>query len=103
MDKAADTVDVVHDEKEHHNAVPTSAFAALTRAQCVKKFWRLYITGLGVSLAGMYVILSTDNSLSNDFLGTLDTQTQSSEVSSPMRVSSPTLQQSKTPKPVTRL
>ncbi|KAJ4024661.1 hypothetical protein NW752_003221 [Fusarium irregulare] len=54
MDKAADTVDVVHDEKEHHNAVPTSAFAALTRAQCVKKFWRLYITGLGVSLAGMY-------------------------------------------------
>ncbi|RFN47645.1 maltose permease mal31 [Fusarium flagelliforme] len=50
----AEAMDVVHDEEGTHNAVPTSAFATLTRAQCVKKFWRLYITGLGVSLAGMY-------------------------------------------------
>ena len=56
MEKDVDTADVIHDEKEHHTAVPTSAFATLTRAQCVKKFWRLYITGLGVSLAGMYVM-----------------------------------------------
>lgn len=35
------------------NAPPVSAFATLTRAQCVKKFWRLYATGLGVAVAGL--------------------------------------------------
>ncbi|KAF4334038.1 general substrate transporter [Fusarium beomiforme] len=58
MTKSFENVHVVQDENEekrpHNDAVPTSAFASLTRAQCVKKFWRLYITGLGVSLAGMY-------------------------------------------------
>lgn len=32
---------------------PVSAFATWTRAQCVKKFWRLYVSGLGVSVAGL--------------------------------------------------
>ncbi|KAH7258754.1 hypothetical protein MRS44_009735 [Fusarium solani] len=51
----ADVVQEEHGEKGAHEATAvTSAFAGLTRAQCVKKFWRLYITGLGVSLAGMY-------------------------------------------------
>ncbi|KAH7353178.1 general substrate transporter [Pyrenochaeta sp. MPI-SDFR-AT-0127] len=36
------------------NAPPVSAFAAFTRAQCVRKFWRLYMTGLGVTVAGLY-------------------------------------------------
>jgi hypothetical protein len=36
------------------NVAPVSAFATLTRAQCVQKFWRLYATGLGVSVAGLY-------------------------------------------------
>jgi hypothetical protein len=50
----ADVVQEEHGEKGAHEATAvTSAFAGLTRAQCVKKFWRLYITGLGVSLAGM--------------------------------------------------
>jgi hypothetical protein len=35
------------------DAPVVSAFATLTRAQCVKKFWRLYMAGLGVSIAGM--------------------------------------------------
>lgn len=60
MTKSFDHVDVVQEEdikkQSHHDAAPTSAFATLTRAQCVRKFWRLYITGLGVSLAGMYVL-----------------------------------------------
>ncbi|KAG8353792.1 hypothetical protein FVEN_g8177 [Fusarium venenatum] len=44
-----------HDEKKGAGDVaPTSAFVGLTRAQSVRKFWRLYVTGLGVSLAGMY-------------------------------------------------
>lgn len=30
-----------------------SAFATWSKAACVKKFWRLYLTGLGISLAGM--------------------------------------------------
>ncbi|KAL2849592.1 general substrate transporter [Aspergillus pseudoustus] len=49
----------MHIEKDGISAdeqtVPvTSAYATLTRAQVVRKFWRLYITGLGVSMAGMY-------------------------------------------------
>jgi hypothetical protein len=31
----------------------TSAYATWTRAQCVKKFWRLYLTGMMTSIAGM--------------------------------------------------
>ncbi|KAG4259894.1 hypothetical protein FPRO03_12544 [Fusarium proliferatum] len=60
MAKSLENVDIVQAELEHDekkgtgDVAPTSAFASLTRAQCVRKFWRLYITGLGVSLAGMY-------------------------------------------------
>ncbi|KAH6876392.1 general substrate transporter [Thelonectria olida] len=58
MTKEQETIDVVQEEngklKGHDEAPVTSAFASLTRAQCVKKFWRLYAIGLGVSLAGMY-------------------------------------------------
>ncbi|KAF5006850.1 hypothetical protein FDECE_6797 [Fusarium decemcellulare] len=51
----ANVVQEEHGEKKGHDpAQVTSAFAGLTRAECVQKFWRLYITGLGVSLAGMY-------------------------------------------------
>ncbi|KAL6354046.1 hypothetical protein LRP88_12598 [Fusarium phalaenopsidis] len=51
-----DVVQEEHGEKGAHEATAvTSAFAGLTRAQCVKKFWRLYITGLGVSLAGIII------------------------------------------------
>lgn len=35
------------------DAPPVSAFATWSRAQCVKKFWRLYGSGLGVSVAGL--------------------------------------------------
>jgi hypothetical protein len=35
------------------NPPPVSAFATLTRAQCVRKFWRLYGTGLSVAVAGL--------------------------------------------------
>ncbi|KAH7114282.1 general substrate transporter [Dendryphion nanum] len=44
------------EEKQPADEIPpvTSAFANWTKAQCVKKFWRLYITGLGVAMAGMY-------------------------------------------------
>jgi hypothetical protein len=31
----------------------TSAFATWTRSQCVRKFWRLYLTGMSTSIAGM--------------------------------------------------
>ncbi|KAG5747361.1 hypothetical protein H9Q70_009954 [Fusarium xylarioides] len=60
MAKSLENIDIVQAEHEHDekkgtgDTAPTSAFAGLTRAQCVRKFWRLYITGLGVSLAGMY-------------------------------------------------
>jgi hypothetical protein len=33
---------------------PRSAFAEFSRTQILRKFWRLYLFGLGVSLAGMY-------------------------------------------------
>ncbi|KAH3904725.1 hypothetical protein HBI56_213670 [Parastagonospora nodorum] len=36
------------------DAPPVSAFATLTRAQCVRKFWRLYLSGLGACIAGLY-------------------------------------------------
>jgi hypothetical protein len=35
------------------DAPPVSAFATLTRAQCVRKFWRLYLGGLGACVAGL--------------------------------------------------
>jgi hypothetical protein len=35
------------------NTPPVSAFATLSRAQCIQKFWRLYATGLGVAVAGL--------------------------------------------------
>jgi hypothetical protein len=35
------------------DAPPVSAFATLTRGQCVRKFWRLYLGGLGACVAGM--------------------------------------------------
>ncbi|KAM5341255.1 hypothetical protein ACJ41O_015364 [Fusarium nematophilum] len=58
MSKDQNAVEVVQAEngkhKAHDTAPITSAFAGLTRAECIKKFWRLYVTGLGVSLAGMY-------------------------------------------------
>lgn len=38
---------------ENETSAVTSAYASWTRAECVRKFWRLYITGLGVSMAGM--------------------------------------------------
>ncbi|KAH7143442.1 general substrate transporter [Dactylonectria macrodidyma] len=43
------------DEKGNTETTPiTSSYANWSRAECVRKFWRLYVTGLGVSLAGMY-------------------------------------------------
>jgi hypothetical protein len=45
------------------NAPPVSAFATLTRGQCVRKFWRLYASGLGVSIAGLFVSLNLDPQL----------------------------------------
>lgn len=32
-----------------------SAFAGLTRAQTMRKFWRLFLAGLAPTLGGMYV------------------------------------------------
>ncbi|OAL57382.1 general substrate transporter [Pyrenochaeta sp. DS3sAY3a] len=42
------------DPTANNDAAPVSAFATWTRAQCVKKFWRLYGSGLGVAVAGLY-------------------------------------------------
>ncbi|KAH7073250.1 general substrate transporter [Paraphoma chrysanthemicola] len=36
------------------DAPPVSAFATYTRAQCMRKFWRLYLGGLGSCIAGLY-------------------------------------------------
>ncbi|KAH6695908.1 general substrate transporter [Leptodontidium sp. MPI-SDFR-AT-0119] len=36
------------------HALPVSAFATWSRGQCVRKFWRLYLSGIGVCVAGMY-------------------------------------------------
>ncbi|KAH7385141.1 general substrate transporter [Cadophora sp. MPI-SDFR-AT-0126] len=44
--------EIEHTATEH--TIPVSAFATLSRGQCVRKFWRLYLSGLGVTVAGMY-------------------------------------------------
>ncbi|KAF9874256.1 MFS hexose transporter [Colletotrichum karsti] len=53
-DKASEFESSTKDHVEHGVVSVTSAFAGWTRAACIKKFWRLYITGLLVSLGGMY-------------------------------------------------
>jgi hypothetical protein len=41
-------------EKETGNGMPvTSAFATLPRLASIRKFWRLFLFGLGVSISGM--------------------------------------------------
>ncbi|KAJ0415216.1 general substrate transporter [Aspergillus carlsbadensis] len=54
----ASTKETMDDSKDH-NALsdnpPVSAFANMSRGQCIRKFWRLYGAGLIVSLGGMYV------------------------------------------------
>ncbi|KAF2021571.1 general substrate transporter [Aaosphaeria arxii CBS 175.79] len=57
MAEEKNAIPVMMEEKNEaatENAPPVSAFATLTRAQAVRTFWRLYITGLGVSVAGLY-------------------------------------------------
>ncbi|KAF2994970.1 hypothetical protein E8E13_003257 [Curvularia kusanoi] len=49
----AEMVEKIHPTASD-DAPPVSVFATWTRAQCVKKFWRLYSNGLGVSVAGLY-------------------------------------------------
>jgi hypothetical protein len=47
---------VIMEEKNSaiaEEAPPVSAFAAFTRGQCVRKFWRLYMSGLGACVAGL--------------------------------------------------
>lgn len=47
---------VVMEEKNSgitEDTPPVSAYAMLTRGQCVRKFWRLYLCGLGACIAGM--------------------------------------------------
>lgn len=34
----------------------SSAYASWTRSAMIRKFWRLYLTGLMVSIGGMYVL-----------------------------------------------
>lgn len=46
--------EVDHDEKPNDLTEVTSAFANLTRAQCIRKFWRLYLSVLSVSMGAMY-------------------------------------------------
>lgn len=44
----------IHNNDEMPEVEPNvSAFATWSKAACVRKFWRLYLTGLGISLAGM--------------------------------------------------
>lgn len=46
--------DFIHKNDETLEIEPVvSAFATWSKAACVRKFWRLYLTGLGISLAGM--------------------------------------------------
>lgn len=41
-------------EKESGGGMPvTSAFASLPRLASIRKFWRLFLFGLGVSISGM--------------------------------------------------
>lgn len=42
-----------HEKQDSDAGHPTSAFASLSSGQCIRKFWRLYTTGLGVAMAGM--------------------------------------------------
>jgi hypothetical protein len=58
MAKEQDKEDVLHIEKDGQSpdeqiVTVSSAYATLTRSQVVRKFWRLYLTGLGISMAGM--------------------------------------------------
>lgn len=47
-------LEYVHKEFNPDGVAPvTSAFADWSRAACVKKFWRLYMIGLMVSVGGM--------------------------------------------------
>lgn len=39
---------------KNQDVMLTSAFAAYSKTQIMRKFWRLYIFGLAVSLGGMY-------------------------------------------------
>lgn len=50
--------DVKNDISESDMEPVSSAFAGWTRSAMVKKFWRLYLTGLIVSIGGMYVLCS---------------------------------------------
>ncbi|KAH8736575.1 general substrate transporter [Ilyonectria robusta] len=59
MSKETDQPNIVEFENtgtkgDNETSAVTSAYATWTRAECVRKFWRLYVTGLGVSMAGMY-------------------------------------------------
>ena len=57
---------VIHSSQEHletlshapqdktQDAILTSAFASFSKVQIMRKFWRLYLFGLAVSLGGMY-------------------------------------------------
>ncbi|KAH8885823.1 general substrate transporter [Thozetella sp. PMI_491] len=45
---------MLEDSKDLDERRIISAFASWTRARCVKHFWRLYLTGLGCALCGMY-------------------------------------------------
>jgi hypothetical protein len=51
--EATDVTMVEHNDTKHEQGQPLSAYAAWTRSQCIRKFWRLYGTGVGVSLCGM--------------------------------------------------
>lgn len=50
----------LEDTTKHNHGGPSlelplvSAFASHTRLQILRKFWRLYLIGIGVSLGGMY-------------------------------------------------
>ncbi|KAJ4256805.1 hypothetical protein NW762_008901 [Fusarium torreyae] len=50
----ADKHDIAHDEAAVDMTPITSAFAHLTRAECIRKFWRLYLSVLMVSVGAMY-------------------------------------------------
>jgi hypothetical protein len=50
--------DLEPDTKPNHEVVLLrSKFADYTKPQIIKRFWRLCLTGLAVSLGGMYAIL----------------------------------------------
>lgn len=51
---SATVLEAVHKEFNPDGVAPvTSAFADWSRAACMKKFWRLYMIGLMVSIGGM--------------------------------------------------